>query len=123
MTTSTRVAPPNSLVLIEDSSGGVIPTSMNQSLIVATDSCVAIGCKVEDDGETEIVLGFCGDIDAGEPPEFEGTLRTPSRKLLIRTVHGVTLLEMSVPAAETKLKIWVNDPIEPDRIGVGIMGA
>ena len=65
MATSTRVKPPNSLVLVEDSSGGELPTSMNQSLIAATASCVAVGCRSEDDGETEIVLGHCSGVDTG----------------------------------------------------------
>lgn len=77
MAVSTRVAPPNSLVLIEDSSGSDIPTSMNQSLIAATDSCIAIGCRAEDDGETEIVLEHCSSVDTDDRLEFEGLLRTP----------------------------------------------
>lgn len=121
MTTSTRIAPPNSLVLVEGSQGGEIPTSMQQSLIAATDSCIAIGCRAEDDGETEITLGPSGKVDIGKRPAFEGSLQTPTRKVTVRTVHGVTLLEMSVPTKETKLKIWVNDPSEPDRIAVGIV--
>lgn len=121
MATSTRLAPPNSLILVEDSNGGEIPDSMNQSLIAATDSCIAVGCRAEDDGETEIVLGDCSDVDTGEQPFFDGVLRTPSRKLVVRTVLGVTLLEMPVSKTETRLKIWANDPAEPDRIAVGIM--
>lgn len=121
MTTSTRIAPPNSVVLVEDSSGGEIPTSMKQSLIAATDSCIAVGCRAEDDGETEITLGPCDKVDTGERPAFEWSLQTPNRKLVVRTVHGVTLLEMPVPATETRLRVWVNDPSEPDRIAVGIV--
>ena len=121
MTTSTRIAPPNSVVLIEDSHGGAIPTSMNQSLIATTDSCIAVGCRAEDDGETEITLGPCDKVDTGERSVFEGTLRTPNRKVVIRTVHGVKLLEMAVPMTETTLKVWVNDPSEPDHIAVGIV--
>lgn len=121
MAASMRLAPPHSVVLIEDSIGGEIPTSMKRSLIVATDSCIAVGCRAEDDGETEIELGQCSSVDTGAQPEFEGLLSTPSRKLVVRTVQGVTLLEMPVQSAETKLRIWVNDPSEPDRIAVGIV--
>jgi hypothetical protein len=121
MTTSMRIAPPNSVVLIEDSGGGEIPASMNQSLIAATDSCIAIGCRAEDDADTEITLGPCDKVDTGERPAFEGALQTPNRKLVARTVYGVTLLEMPVPTTETRLRVWVNDPSEPDRIAVGIV--
>ena len=121
MKTSMRLVPPNSTVLVEDSSGGEIPASMNQSLITATDSCMAVGCMAEDDGETEITLGNCSSVDTGKQPQFEGLLRTPNRKLAVRTVHGVTLLEMPVPTTETRLRVWVNDPSEPDRIAVGVV--
>lgn len=121
MTISTRLAPPNSVVLVEDSSGGEVPVSMNQSLISSTDSCIAVGCRAEDDGETEIVLGYSGNVDTGEQPVFDGLLRTPSRKLVVRTVLGITLLEMPVSETETKLRIWVNDPTEPNQIAVGVV--
>ena len=118
---STRIAPPNSLVLVSDPGGGDIPGSMNQSLIAATDSCIAIGCRAEDDGETEIDLGLSNCVNTGDEPAFEGTLKTPNRKIAVRDVLGVVLLEMAVPAAETIVRIWVNDSKEPDKIIVGIM--
>lgn len=121
MTTSKRIAPPNSVLLIEDSNGGELPTSMNQSLIAATASCIAVGCRAEDDGETGISLGPCNEVDTGERPAFEGSLQTPNRKVVVRTVHGVTVLEMLVPSTETTLRVWVNDLREPDQIAVGIV--
>lgn len=121
MAVSTRIAPPNSLILIEDSNGGDVPTSMNRSLIVATESCIAVGCRCEVDGETEIMLEHCSNVDTGDVLEFEGRLRTPSRRITIRTTHDVTLLEMPVAGTMTTLRIWVNDPTEPDRIIVGIV--
>lgn len=119
--TSTRIAPPNSVVLIEDSSGGTIPASMDHTLISATDSCIAVGCKAEDDGETDITLGPCDEVDTGERSAFEWSLQTPNRRLVVRTIHGNTLLEMAVPKTETALRIWVNDPSEPDRVAIGIL--
>ena len=122
MTVSTKVAPPNSVLLIEDSSGGEVPVSMSRSLVAATASCIAIGCRPEDDGETEISLGRSQEMGGGEQLVFEGSLRTPSRRLAVRTVYGATLLDMTVQAAETTVRIWANDPSEPDRIGIGIIG-
>lgn len=120
MVDSTRTAPPNSLVLVMDPQGGEIPGSMNQSLISATNSCIAIGCLAEDDGETEILLGLGSDMDPGERPVFEGRVATPSRKISVKTVLGGILLESAVPAAETRIRVWANDSAEPDRIMIGI---
>jgi len=115
-----RIAPPNSLVLIEDRDGGVIPDSMNQSLVAVTDSCIAVGCRAEDDGETEIILGVSASLDIGGYLVFEGCLRTPSKRVVVRNVLGDTLLEAPALATKTQLKIWANDLTEPDRIVVEI---
>jgi hypothetical protein len=120
MSISARVAPPNSLVLVLDPSGGTIPASLNGELIAATDSCLAIGCRAEDDGETEFILGNSDSIGRGERPAFEGTLKTPSRKIAVRSVLGTMILEMPVPSGETMVRVWVNDPQEPDCITIGI---
>lgn len=121
MTISVRLAPPNSVVLIEDICGGEVPDTMNQSLISITDSCIAVGCRAEDDGETQIVLGDLSEVDAEKQLVFDGVLRTPSLRLVIRTVLGVTLLETPVSDAETRLRIWTNDLTEPDQIVIGLI--
>ncbi len=121
MAPSVRATPRNSVVLVEDSNGGDVPTSVDRSLILSTDSCITIGCRAEDDGETEITLKHGSNIDTGDQLAFEGSLRTPSRKVVVRTTHNVTLLEISVVSTETKVRIWVNDPTEPDRITVGVV--
>jgi hypothetical protein len=119
MKISARVAPRNSVVLVEDSCGGQVPDSMNHSVVAATDSCIAVGCRAEDDGDTEITLGDALSVGTDEEPIFVGLVRTPSRKLSIRTVDEISLLEVSVPSAETRVSIWVNDRSEPDRIAIG----
>lgn len=121
MSAAARIAPPHSLILVCDAVSGRIPDSMNQSLISATDSCVAIGCRAEDDGETEIQLGVVADVDPGEQPVFEGRIRTPSGKLVVRTVLGVSILETNASGAETWIRVWVNDLVEPDRVAIGVI--
>jgi len=119
MTASARAAPPNSLVLIGDTSDWVLPESMGQSLISATDSCVAVGCRAADDGETEFVLGSAREVDPGEPPAFEAVLRTPSRRIAVCSVLGESILDAGVDGQRTRVRVWLNDPVEPDRIIVG----
>ena len=120
MAVSKRVAPPYSVVLISDSGGGKIPDGMRVQLIVATDSCVAVGCLSEVDGETEFVLGASAEVNPGKPPTFEGKLGTPRRRLEISSVLGDSILMTPVLQSETVVRIWVNDPKEPDRVIVGI---
>lgn len=120
MTTSMKTAPPNSLVLIVDASSGEIPKSMQGSLISSTESCIAVGCQSEIDGETEFTLGASQDIDPGSHPDFEGELRTPSRKVVVRSVLGQTMLEMPVAGQKTKVRVWVNDSREPNSVIIGV---
>ena len=118
---STKTKPPDSLILIADSgSGGVIPESMSGSLVAWTDSCVAVGCQSDIDGDTEFTLGETKDVDPGGRPAFQGKLKTPNLKLALRTVLGETILETPVAAQDTMVRVWANDLSEPDHVIVGI---
>jgi hypothetical protein len=119
MMSSTTVAPPNSVVLVSDPSGGEIPETIG-SLFASTTSYIAIGCKAEDDGETELTLGQTDEVGQRDVPAFQGRLETPSRKVVVRTVLGKTLLEAAVPGASTLVQVWVNDAEEPDRVVIGV---
>jgi hypothetical protein len=121
MASSAKTAPPNSLVLVaDDPSRCDIPETMAGSLIAATSSCIAVGCRSEVDDETEFTLGATREVDPGDHPAFEGVLKTPHRKIAIRSVFGQTILEAPVRQEQTTVRVWVNDPKEPDRVTVGI---
>ncbi len=120
MAVKANLAPPSSVVLISDTSGGEIPKSMNDSLISATNSCVAVGCLSEDDGVTEFTLGTLSEFDRKDKPAFEGILKTPNYKVAIRSVLGQQLLELPVRQELTRLKIWVNDASEPNNVIVAV---
>jgi hypothetical protein len=120
MAVSTKIAPPNSIVLLSDFSDKIIPKSMNGSVIAATDSCIAVGCLSEFDGETTFTLALASEIDRSDPPSYEGMLRTPNHRVTMHSVFGQKLLEMPTQQEMTKLKIWINDPNEPDEVFFGI---
>jgi hypothetical protein len=120
MANSAKLAPPYSVILIEDSGGGEIPSSIKMttgSLIASTDSCIAVGCRSYVDGDTEFTLGQTHDVDPGDHPIleaiFQGKLKTPNLKIVLRSVAGRTILEASVPQQETVVRVWVND--QPSR--------
>lgn len=121
MTTSKKVTPPNSVVLVADPSDGEVPSSMNGSLFSSTESCVAVGCRSEIDGETEFTLGATRDVDPGRQPDFEAELKTPTRRLAVRSVLGQILLEAQTPNQKTKVSVWVNDTQEPDNVIIGVV--
>ncbi len=121
MVDSAKVAPPYSLVIIEDPSGGEVPDTMPAKLCIAsTDSCIAVGCLAEVDGETAFTLGEAADVNPGFQPAFDGRLKTPSRKVSLQTVERHTILEAPVQQQETRVRVWTNDPKRPDEVIVGI---
>jgi hypothetical protein len=118
--TSAKAAPPNSLVLISDAQGGSVPQDFRREKgIVSTDTCVAVGCLAEMDGQTEMTIGPAGEVAPGADPVFDGMLATPSRNIVVSTIEWSKLLEASVPNLQTRLRVWINRAREPDKIIVG----
>jgi hypothetical protein len=117
---STHAAPAYALAFIEDPSGGELPDVTTGALVVSTQSCITVGCKPDADGETEFRLGPADEVDPGRQPIFRERLATPSRKIVVRSALGETFLEAPVPEQRTMIYIWVNDPIEPDQIIIGV---
>ena len=119
MATSLKIAPPNSLVLVSDTRNAEIPVTMFDSRFAATDSCVAVGCLADVDGDTTFTLGLTSEVDPGTSPSFVRTIQTPNRLVSISTILGNSILETKVTKTHTTLKIWVNDDTEPDQVIVG----
>jgi hypothetical protein len=108
----------NGLVGIEDFVGGVAPEWVDGVQVLATASCVLVRCRHEIDGVTELTLGAAADIVADGEPVFDGTIATPSRELMISDVLGAPLLRAPVDADATRVRVWVNHPVWPDRVTV-----
>ena len=119
MIQETRIAPPNSLILVMDQSVGRVPDSMNRALVAATPSCVAVGTLCEADGETFISLSDEPPPRLpNQPPVYDSFLPTPSKKLTISSVHYVTLLVVDVPACQTRVRVWANHCSEPNEVWI-----
>jgi len=113
-----RVAPPYSVVVIEDEIGGEVPDSIDDTLVVATHSCIAVRCRAADDGPTDLELSVTHNVISREKPVFQQQIATPTRRVVIRSVLNETLLAIDVPSTKSMVKIWANDSKEPDRIVV-----
>lgn len=120
MYTYARVAPPNSLLVISDRDGWTPPRFEPGVLILSSSSCITVGCRMFADGETLVLLGPAAELDPGEPPAFDGMLDTPNRAVVVSTVERDIVLETSVPDTRTRVRIWVDEPVEPDKVIVGL---
>ena len=117
-----KVAPPYSLVRVEDPRGGIIadPEKLRDSSIVATDSCIAITVQYGYDGDIELTLGPGREVDPGSPPAFQGELETPTGQVAVRSVPLETILEHPASKPVTQIRVWTNHPREPDKVIIGI---
>lgn len=119
MTSSAKIAPPNSLLFISDPDGGEPPYPVRGAKILATGSCVSIACYPSIDGETSVTLGPSGEVDPGGAPAFDGLLETPNRSVVISTVDGQTILGEKVSDTTTRVRAWLNKASMPDQVIVG----
>jgi hypothetical protein len=117
---SIKIPVANAVVLVCDQSGGQVPSMMNGMAIATTNSCVAIGCRAQDDGETELTLGAHSEFERLGSPAFETTLQLPGRRVVIRSVTGEELLGLSVEGEVVQIKIWTNHGTEPDWVVLGV---
>jgi hypothetical protein len=109
--------PPHSIVFISDRSVCDIPETLAGNLVTYTRSCVVVGTLAFMDGSTRVSL------DRHHEPHdlalvFDGLLETPSKVLSVSTSHDETLMELELETERTRVRIWVNDPREPDDIRV-----
>ncbi|WP_368564804.1 hypothetical protein [Pseudoxanthomonas sp. UTMC 1351] len=111
-------SPPNSLILVMDYEAGVVPDQITSELVVATESCLAIGTLAAPDGETAITL--TSDLEGMEVGEvvFDGELSTPNKELSVCNVLNERLLTLPVSTISTSVKVFANNPAEPDQIVV-----
>ena len=91
---------------------------MGSGVVSSTDSCVAVGCRQDFDGPTEIHFGPASDVAPQGALVFDGELRTPSRELSVCSVKNDKLLSARVDADRTRVRVFVNDLSEPDCVHV-----
>jgi hypothetical protein len=116
-------APPYCQILICDPTSKVdVPEweKGGQRVVVATDTCISCVCLPDMDGETEFTLGTGGEVAMQASPIFEGKLKTPGRKIVLETVEGNQVLEIPTAATETRVRIWTNRKLAPDKVRIAI---
>jgi hypothetical protein len=120
MSQSTKIAPPNSLLVISDRNGGKPPYPVWGAQILSTPSCVTVACYPSQDGETEVTLGAAHIVDPRTRPAFDSMLETPSHVVVVSTIEGETILREPVGAPFTRVRIWVNNPKFSDKVIIGL---
>lgn len=98
-----------------------VPLDHDGQGIVASDDCINVGCLPWNEGETTITLGIFREMDPqGEPPRFDGMLKTPLRRVDLFDANDPEILSMQVQETLTRVRIWTNRGIGPDRVIVAL---
>ncbi|MBX9776849.1 MAG: hypothetical protein K2Y71_20920 [Xanthobacteraceae bacterium] len=115
-----KITPPYSLIFISDPEGGTTPECSPPAPYWATPSCIAVGCLMYQDGDTQVTLGQAREMNLPGRPIFDGLLDTPNRKVNVETAEGELVLQADVSKKITRVRIWTNARSEPDRIVIGL---
>src|SRR6266404_9985616 len=73
--------------------GGELPTWTGELSVASTETCIALGCMMDSDGDTEFTLGQRSEVDPGGIPVFEGKLKTPSFGVVLYSAEDKTILK------------------------------
>ena len=114
------IRPENSVVIVEDVSGGQTPRLEGDSLVASSGSCIAVACRSALDGETRLTMGEARDVDPGAAPSLDVLLATPGREVVIRDVSEEILAHADVATATTRVRVWMEDSRDPGWVVVGI---
>jgi hypothetical protein len=65
-----------------------------------------------------VSLGECPIPELDGELAFDGVLETPSGMIGVFSAHDEQLLGLRIGRERARVRIWTNDPTEPDRIHV-----
>src|SRR5580692_10745354 len=118
MKVQTTIAPPNSIILVMDFKTGRVPDTFEKQLVAATRTCVAVGTLCEQDGATTIVLTdeLSSGLISEETLAFDDAVEVPGSILSVVTSWNEPILSLPVHAESVRVRVWVNDCSEPNRI-------
>jgi hypothetical protein len=81
---------------------------------------VVVGCRSSQDVETDLVLLSQGEKTPPERPAYDGTIETPQAIVLVATSERNRLGKVHVGSTATRVRIWINHPVERDTIHVAL---
>lgn len=120
MVKTLRISPVNSTLFLSGQTGAAIPEFEPEKLVLSTPSCISFHCLMEQDGQTEIVIGATEQVDPGVAPNFDGVLETPEQMVVLSTVEAPQVLAERVASGNTRVRIWANRLAEPDHVIIGL---
>ena len=117
---STRIAPPNSLLVLVDGDACDVPNALAHGPVTVGASCVCIKTLCFADGETFVELGD-GEFDRdGLTLVHDGPFAAPTGLASVRTVDRQSVLRVTVPRGVRRVRVWVDRIDEPERVCIAV---
>jgi hypothetical protein len=117
---SARLPVLNSLIFVRDEQTPNIPEIDGHGAVWSTTSCVAVSCLPDCDDETEVTIGSAQEVTKNGTLLFDGRLATPSRTVVVETVLSKAILQIGVPASQTRIRIWTNGLRDTNEVIIGL---
>lgn len=111
---------PNAIFFVAGSQTRDTPRIQRGATIWSTSTCIAVGCTPDVDGETTISIGPSEHVGLPAEPAFDGELETAGRIVNVEIISGKRILQEQVPDLKTRIRIWVNHPVEPNNVTIGL---
>lgn len=115
-----RIAPEYAGFYIAGSRKVEVPIGGEPRTVRASKDCINMGCLNAQDGDTFVFLGWANEIAKSDEPIYDGLLNTRSGLVLLFDANMPEILSMTVPNPTTRVRIWANRLLEPDRIHIGL---
>lgn len=82
-------------------------------------ACVGVGTLVDADGVTNLQISD-GEFETTLPLVFEGQITSPSGRVGVSDANLVEFGAVQVVGPSAHIRVWANDPREPDKILISI---
>lgn len=117
MTVETRLIAPEYLsIYIAGRAGVDVPLETDRLGIFASQKCVNVPAYDWNRGDTNVTFGPFSEINNPNKPAFDGVVDTPSKRLVVYGALEPEYFSTPVPSTKTRIRIWMNDPIEPTNV-------
>jgi len=117
---SVSFAPMNLLIFVSDPTATDVPMQGEAQTIRSTEECITIPCLYWDEGDTKVSIGPFSEIAESRIPDFDGVIKTPTRRVVVTDVAITEYLGQYVAGPETRVRVWTNHPTSPDEIKIAI---
>lgn len=120
MIVTKMIAPQYLQFFISDASLPENPIQGENIEIISNGRCLSVPCAYWDEAETELVVGSPDEVAEPREPQFDGTIPTPGGSVVFTEADLTELLVYPAEAAETRIRIWTDGSMLPERVVVAI---